>query len=129
MAKDVKSLSPEEKAKRDLLRSKTLGSPAVHASKTVEWNGEQYEIRAPSMKLQQKIERLSSTKDGVDNLKALFVALINCIFIPETDILVFEEADEMAMGERGTKDFVGVFSKALTDLAREVNFESVEKNS
>src|SRR5574343_1586941 len=129
MAKDVRQLTPEEKSARDRLRSKTVGAPAVHLSRQVEWNGEMYEVRAPSMILQQRIERIAMQKDGSqDNFKALFAAVINCVYVPGTDVLVFEAADEAGLGERSIKDVVGVFARALTELAKEASIEAAEKN-
>src|SRR3990167_2487358 len=130
MAKALKELSPEEKVTRDRLRSKTLGAPACIDRKLVEWNGETYELRSPSLKLQQRIDRLSTLKDGSkDNLKAIFLAVAGCVYIPETDILVFEDADEEAISERTTKDFIGKFVEAFADLSRVVTPEELEKNS
>ena len=125
-----KNLTTEEKALRDEYRRETLGAPTVIDSKRVEWRGKAFDVRAPSLREQQRIESLSKGKDGSrDNLKALFVAIANCVFIADTEILVFEDADEEAISERGTKDFVGVFMNALSELGKEVSVESVEKNS
>ena len=130
MAKDLRQLTPEEKAKRDELRNKTVGAPSVVVAKRIEWGGCEYEIRAPSMRLQQKLAKLSELKDGTrDEIKMLFQTLIASVYIPGTEILVFETADEQDMGERGAKDFIGTFAKAFMDLAAEVSLESAEKNS
>jgi hypothetical protein len=134
MARDLRQLSTEEKALRDELRSVTLGSPAVHAFKIVQWTAAgktvDLEVRAPSLATQAKIEKLAVQKGERDNIKALFAMVIHSVFIPGTDIQVFEIADEAVLSERGvTKDFVGLILRAITALGEEATLENAEKKS
>lgn len=114
---------------RNELRAKTLGTSALTNAKIVEWNGGRFEVRAPSLRTQQKIDKLSTMKDGSkDLLKSLVLALMNCVFVPGTDIPVFEGGDEDAITERGAKDFVMFFMGVLNDLSKDVSVEEAEKN-
>ncbi len=119
----------EGHAERDELRAATLGSPAIVDAKIVEWNGKNFELRRPSLKKQQIIQRNSTEKDGEqDMVKAICLALIESVFVPGTNIQVFERQDIAEMQGRTMSDFVGTFSKALGELSKDTNPEEIEKN-
>lgn len=122
-------MTPEDKAKRDELRAATLGAPAVRKSILVEWNGKTFEVKRPSIAKQLQIDKLSKLKDGEKDVgKQLFLALINCIFVPGTDVAVFESADEQGILGRDMDDFVGFFMGRLTELQKSDSLEAAEKN-
>jgi hypothetical protein len=130
MAKAPAEQSPEEKALRAELRNHLIATPAVRTSKLVDWKGKTYEVRAPSIKQQRRLSKLSQEKDGSrDDLKALSYALVECVYVPDTDIQVLEVADIAAMEDRGIDDFVGAFANALKDVGQMVNVNDIEKNS
>jgi len=118
---------------REKLRAATLGAPATTEKRLVKWNGEDFEIRPPSLKDQRLIDDASMIGVGKkakrDGIKALMHALIKCVFVPGTSEHVFDPADVNAMEERNAKDFVGVFAKAIGELSEDSNPEAVEKNS
>jgi len=118
-----------ENSRRDRLRQVTLGAPAVVQSARVEWGGEVFEVRRPTLKVQRAIDSISTDKKGKrDNLKALMQALVRCVYVPGTEDLVFEPADINAMEDRGVEDFVGAFMKALGSLSSDTTPEEIEKN-
>jgi len=118
---------------RDKLRAATLGAPAVRSRKTVEWNGQRYDIGRPSLMEQRQIDDASVIGVGKrakkDSIRALLHALVRCVFVPGTSERVFDSADVNAMEERGAEDFIGVFAKAIGELSEDASPEAVEKNS
>lgn len=124
------ALTEEQKKQRDELRAATLGEPSVRKSCMVEWNKKTYEVRRPSIGRQLHIDKLSSLADGTtDKRKQLFLGIIGCVFVPGTDVAVFEPADEAVVMDRDMDDFVGVFMKALTTLNSDAkSVEAAEKN-
>jgi DNA-binding protein YbaB len=115
---------------RDRLRQKTLGSSVVESSMKVEWDGDTYEVRSPSLAQQKRIRNASvDAKSGdSDDIKALVLGLIECIYVPDTNEKVFEKADVESLMERSTNGFVGVFMKALGKLSK-VDIDETKKNS
>jgi hypothetical protein len=124
------AMTEEQKAARDAFRSATLGAPAIRRSMVVEWNGQKAEVRRPSIERQLYIDKVTAQADGtIDKRKQLFLGLIGCVFLPGTDIQMWEVADEAVIMSRDMDDFVGFFMRKLGELNAEVTMESVEKNS
>jgi hypothetical protein len=129
MAKSISEQTPEERDARKELRDHLLASPAVRTSKLVQWKGKTFEVRAPSMKQQRRLSKISLEKDGSrDDIKSLSYALIECVYVPGTDVQVLEVADIAAMEERSVDDFVGAFAKALKEVGEMANADEIEKN-
>lgn len=120
-------MSDEVKAKRDALRAATLGTAPVRSSRAVEWGGEHYEVRSPTIAQTRRLANLSK-QAGSDDFKALVHGVIQTVYIPGTDERVFNEKDEEALLARGMRDFIGAFARALKELGEE-EMEAVEKNS
>lgn len=120
-------MSDDVKAMRDELRAATLGAASVRATRVVEWNGKQYEVRSPSLAQSRKLANLAK-QAGSDDFKAMVHGIIQTVYIPGTDTQVFDARDEEALLARGMRDFVGAFAKALRELGQE-EVEAVEKNS
>lgn len=124
-------MTPEQKAARDAIRAATVGAPAVRKSLVVEWKGVQCEVRRPGIDRQIFIDKVSTSSDGTtDRRKQLFLGLISCVFVPGTDIQVFEPADEdnVLSRDAGKEDFVGFFMSKISELNTEATLENVEKN-
>lgn len=120
----------EASAARLELRSATLGAPAVHGSKLVEWNGKKFEVRLPTLKQQRflKAQALDKKTQTQDDLKALVWGITECVYVPGTDERVFDAADFDDLMGRNTKDFIGTFMRALGELGK-VDPEEAVKNS
>lgn len=124
-------LTPEQKAQRDAIREATLSSPAIKECSIVEWGGAKVELRRPSIGKSLQIDKLSRLKDGdKDAARQLTLALFHCVFVPGTDIPVFEPADEQVLLSRGSskKDFVVFFLDEIKKLAKDDSMEEAEKN-
>jgi hypothetical protein len=122
-------MGEQAKTAKDRLRAATLGAPAIRDSKIVAWNGENFELRRPTLKQQREIDRLSRDKKGKrDDLKATLLGLAECVYVPGTEERVFNPADVEAMTDRGFEDFVGFFVTEFGKLSKEVDPEEIEKN-
>lgn len=115
---------------RNKLRAVTLGAPAVRAGVTVEWAGERMELRRPTLAQQRAIDTASTDKKGrKDGMRALILALIQCVYVPGTDEPVFERGDVEALEAQSEDGFIGALMKGLRELAKLGSAEEVEKNS
>lgn len=115
---------------RSKLRAVTLGAPAVRASVLVEWGGEKLEVRRPTLAQQRAIDQASTDKKGKkDNMRALILALIQCVYVPGTDEQVFERADVDALEAQSDDGFIGALARGVSELAKQGSAEEAEKNS
>ena len=109
-------------SKRDSLRKLTVGAEKNFASEIVEYNGDEFEIRQPSVSVRSKILKKSSLSDDIDDLgkvefdKMQIYAVIYCTFIPGTDELVFDESDIPSLREQPTGSFVDEFAAVAMKL-------------
>lgn len=109
-------------SKRDSLRKATVGAEKKFASKIVEYNGDKFEIRQPSVSVRSKILKKSSISDDIDDFgkvefdKMQIFAVIYCTYIPDTDERVFDESDIPALKDQPTDSFVDEFAAEAMKL-------------
>lgn len=112
---------------RDNLRSKILGKSHVFKSEVVEYDGDQYEVRQPSVKSRKMLFKKCMSEDGrIDTGDFIAWGVIYNTFVPGTDELVFEETDYevlMSLPSGGILDKLGTVASAMLN----VEDEPVEK--
>jgi len=125
-------MAERKKSMRDILRAKTVGAKKQFKSEIVEWDGEKFEIRQPSVGQRGKILQASKVQTGdvekMDFAKLQAVAVICCTYVPGTNEQVFEEADLDALMELPAGSFVDEFSQVALRLMN-VEAEVAAKNS
>lgn len=103
---------------KDTLRSLTVGAKKEFASDTVEYAGETFEVRQPSLK--QRNNLLTRCRDGkgeIDPTALMVWITIHCVYDPETGEPVFDEADYEAMTESPPNGFVDVLGAKALEVA------------
>lgn len=117
---------------RDKLRSKTVGAKKQFKSEIVEWDGEQYEIRQPSVGQRGRILQAAKVQTGdaekMDLAKLQVMATVCCTYVPGEDTPVFEEADIEALMELPAGSFVDEFAQVALRFMN-VDAEEAAKNS
>lgn len=122
MSDDVKEL-------RARLRGATLGAERKADCEMVEWGGEKFEVRRPSLKQSKAIETGSKNKDGVtDSYRALVLGIVHTVYVPGTSERVFDERDADGLMESDLRGYVGAFANAIKKLSAEATPEQAEKN-
>jgi len=112
---------------RDQLRSKTLGKKKGFQSKKVEFDGDEYEVRQPSIKRRKEILNSVTDENGnVDGGDLVVWAAIYCTFPPGENEPLFDETDYEAFMEQPTGSFVDDFGQAALEL---MNVSGEGKNS
>lgn len=112
---------------RDNLRSKTVGQKKGFETKNVEFDGEQFEIRQPSVKRRKEILNSVTDENGnVDGGDLVVWAAIYCTFVPGENEPVFDETDYEGFLEQPTGSFVDEFGQAALEL---MNVSGEGKNS
>lgn len=114
-------------SKRNALRSALLGSSPVFKKEIVEYNGEQYEIRQPSVKARKQLfEKCMDENGKIQTGDFLVWGVIYNTYVPETNELVFEDTDYevlMAKPSGGILDKLGAIASKLLN----VEDDSIEK--
>lgn len=115
-----KTSSPE----RDALRAAAFAADAATDSKVVEFRGQRFEIRAPSLALQERIAKMES------GARQSVATVLECTFVPGSGEKVFEAADQEALLNLPVTPggLFATLGKAITALVA-VTPEGVEKNS
>jgi len=108
---------------RGTLRALTVGAGKKRRSRTVEWAGEKYEVRAPSLRMEAEIKDAAGLKPGDPKsvtfraaLKLRALTVIRCTYEPGTTVLVFEEADLDGFEQQGDGGFVDALYTAAVEL-------------
>ncbi len=117
--------------KRSKLRSLTVAAKKNFKNEIVDWEGEKFEIRQPSVGTRGEImQRARESEESVSfNVGAMQIwMVIYCTYIPGTNELVFTEEDYANLNEHPTGTFLDKFVGVATRL---VNMTPVEdaKNS
>ena len=122
---------------RKELRDKTVGAKKDLKNRIVEWDGDKFEIRQPTVSLRAKIMQKSRIPTGgdaediiaqVDYSVMQVWSVIYCTYVPDTDERVFEDQDAKSLREQPTGGFVDQFAEAATDLMN-VSPKQAAKNS
>lgn len=117
---------------RSKIRSNTIGKASKFASEVIEINGEEIEVRQPSVKtrsiLMKKSRETTSNKvevgdvsaedvlQSIDYGKMQVLSVIYCTFVPGTDERVFSEEDYDALINQPAGGFVDDISTVAMDL-------------
>ena len=116
---------------RDKLRSKTVGAKKVFKKIIVEWEGDKFEIRQPTVAMRAEITKKSlegfnrdaidggSIVESIDPGRLQVYSVIYCTFVPGTDDLVFEEADFDMLRSQPSGGFMDLFAANATKLINE----------
>ncbi len=115
------------KSSVDKLRAATVGSTKNFASEKVEWNGNEFEIRQPSVAKKSKImskcriplsegDESEFTTASLDYGEMQVWSVIYCTFDPETGERIFEEDDYPNLREQPSGGFVDRFSSVAMRL-------------
>ena len=120
---------------REALRTATVGSPSQFRSKIVEFNENKFEVRELTPAARENIRRKSENqvlthKDGsqeivLDHAKYVAYLIIETVFVPGTDVKVFEPGDVSAILNTPTSGFYST----LGDAASEVQDAAVEEGN
>lgn len=126
---------------RKKLRSSTVGKKKDLKKKTVEYEGEEFEIRQPTVALRAKIMQeariqpesgeesdVESVIAKVDYSSMQVWSVIYCTYVPGEDERVFEPQDVQSLKDQPTGSFVDLFAEAAIELMN-VTPEQAAKNS
>lgn len=101
---------------RDVLRSKLLGKTPYFRKEIVEYEGERYEVRQPTVKARGDLfKRAMKGDDKVDMMEFSLWAVILNTYDNEGN-LVFEEGDYEIMTGQPTGGLLDKLSEAATKL-------------
>ena len=110
------------------LRRLTLGAKRDFKSELVEYDGEKFEIRQPTIKARSELREKCTTisDDGVqfDMFEFLVWAVIHNTYVPDTQYRVFEDTDYEALVQNPIGGFMDQFSEVAAKL---VNVETASK--
>jgi hypothetical protein len=110
---------------RDKLRAKTVGAAKQFKSETVEFDGEKYIVRQPSVTQRGEILKKSKISTGdierMDPCELQVWATIHCVYTPPTPECpngeqVFEEADAESLRGEPSGGYVDTFSEIALKL-------------
>ncbi len=118
---------------KERLREITVGSDPDLKSEIVEYNGEKFEVRQPTVATRSEI--LSKSGMSVTDAKgnevnfgnAQIAAVIFCTYVPGTDDRVFEEEDVPMLRQQPAGSFVDKLSRVAMRLMN-VDSEEEAKN-
>ncbi len=120
---------------RAKLRSLTVGAKKKFKSELVEWEGEQFEVRQPSVTQRSAIMQNAqeiSMEEGeqrvkVDYAKMQIWSVICCTYVPGDDTPLYTEADYEVMSSSPASSYVDKLSAIATKLMN-ASPEEVAKN-
>jgi len=104
------------------LRELTIGKKPEFKKEIVEWEGQEFEIREPSVFVRGQIMNKSGMNvTNTDNpdinfSDAQIASVIYCTYVPETDERVFSEKDVPMLREQPSGSFVDEFSRVAMRL-------------
>jgi len=106
---------------KNKLREVTVGTQHTFKRETVEWEGQEFEIREPSVYVRGQIMNKSGMGISKDNSdinfsNAQIAAVIYCTYVPGTDDLVFSEKDVSMLQQQPSGGFVDKFSSVAMRL-------------
>lgn len=113
--------APARVLDRDTIRSKVLGESHKPKFRVIDFFGTQVEIRQPTL------GSIISAQMAEDPKRGVIEILLNRTFVPGTDTLVFEPADEDVLKQLPFGEDLIRVSEALTELSG-VNFQEPETN-
>jgi len=126
-------VAKEDMSLRDQIRSTTLGAKREFASEIVEAEGEEFEVRQPTVGERGRIYQKAlpdTISEDVDNKEEMtrglmskvdisslqIWAVIHCTYVPETDEKVFEPSDFEALSELPAGTFLDELAPAAMSL-------------
>jgi hypothetical protein len=122
----------KNKTLRDRLRGKTLGAKKNFKFEIVVIDGEEFEVRQPTLKQRSDLRKRCATMEGskfeFDIFEFLTWAVIECTFVPGTDDKVFEASDYDMLGSIPAGGWFDDLSEKASELAN-VKKDDVKKIS
>jgi len=116
---------------RDKLRTSTLGAKTPFKKEIIEYDGNEYEIRQPTIRDRSelidkcsKIDMMGNSK--IDNMEFALWCVIRNTYVPNTNERVFDDQDYDVLSKMPTHCFVDHFSDVAT---RMLNVEIDKKKS
>ena len=114
------------KSIRDQIRAATLGEKAEFRNEVVDYNGIKVELRQPTVKARKQImDKAVKDNGNIDILMFMTWGVIYNTYVPDTNDLVFEDADFDAMMEKPTGGFLDKFGAKISEL---LNIEEDQGN-
>lgn len=114
------------------LRQATIGTTQHFEHKTVEFNGQKFDIRQPSIKArsQLRLRCTTTSNDGIefDMFEFLVWSVIHNTYVPNTNDLVFDEADYDILVANPTGGFMDEFAEVAASLVN-ISVDNKKKNS
>lgn len=101
---------------RDLLRSVTVGAPKNFKTEIIEFEGQEFELRQPSIKVLQTIAEKSESDGSVGMIDLGIWGMILCTYVPGTNDLVFEEGDYKEIISHPKSKFIEELSSKAIEL-------------
>ena len=117
---------------RDTLRKATLGATREFRKEIVEWGGQRFELRQPTIKaratLQSKCMKIAGKDVQTDTLNFMVWSVIQNTYVPGTDDLVFEDGDFDSLVEDPTGGFLDAFFEVAAELTN-IDVAGAKKHS
>ncbi len=122
---------------RDKLRKKALVDRKPRAAEIVNYDGEEFEVRQPSVGMRSNIILGAGAKvakseeelmEGLDTGKIQILSVIHCTYVPGTDEKVFELGDYAMLEDDAPGGLVDTLSAVAMKLIN-VKPETDAKNS
>lgn len=102
---------------RETLRNKILGAKHSAKSKIVEWEGEKFEVRQPTVKGRNDLYKKCIDDNGQMDMTAFIVwGAILHTYAPNSDDLVFEDADYDVLSNLPSGGFLDLLSEAVSEV-------------
>ena len=120
-------------ADRGLLRSITVGSKREFKKELLEWEGNQFEIRQPSVRQRSEILKKARMTVGDDEGVSVDIAamqvwsVICCVYAPDDTKPLFSDGDFESLLDMPAGSFVDKFATVAMSYIN-TNVEEVEKN-
>ena len=128
MARKVVKETNKSTSARDHLRSLTVGSPKTFKKEIVEFGGESFDVRQPSIKALRQVAQAAEDKDGTTGLIDLGIwAMIFCTYVPDTNQLVFDESDHKEIMSHPKSPFIELLTSKSIEMIT-IDVEGMEKN-
>ena len=117
------------KSKRDKLRSLTVGGNKTFSKHIVEYGGEQFEFRTPTVGTFRRIRNLATLDGEADEAAIVIWGIIYFCYVPGTDERVFDDVDFDNFMNSPLNGFFGVLREGFDMIAAEYNESRADKKN
>lgn len=113
---------------RDKLRAKTVGAKRVFKNEIVTIDGAEFEVRQLSIRARNAVfQKARSDSGDIMTLEWMVWLVIESVYVPGTDELVFEPEDYDTLVAQPPGSFIDKLTDIAMDLAN-VDEKKIEKN-